>query len=101
MNHEASSRVLIKLPRDRAWALLQDLTLAHHYVPGVLRCELHGEQRHGVGHPREISVVAEGIGGVAPNFSQTSTCRFSCSPLICPEPSSRTPESPPVILVDH
>jgi carbon monoxide dehydrogenase subunit G len=54
MNHEASSRVLIKLPRDRAWALLQDLTLAHHYVPGVLRCELHGEQRHGVGASRRV-----------------------------------------------
>lgn len=54
MNHEVSSRVLLKIPRDQAWALLQDLTLSHHYVPGVLRCEIRTEQRQGLGASRRI-----------------------------------------------
>ncbi len=54
MNHEASARVLINMPREQAWELLSDLTLAHHYVPGVLRCELHGQQRQGVGASRRV-----------------------------------------------
>lgn len=54
MNYEASARVVIDLPKDQVWALLQDLTLAHHYVPGVLRCELHPGPRSGVGASRRV-----------------------------------------------
>ena len=54
MNYEASARVVIDLPKDQVWAMLQDLTLAHRYVPGVLRCELHDGPTSGVGASRRV-----------------------------------------------
>ncbi|WP_372863086.1 SRPBCC family protein [Spongiibacter sp.] len=54
MNHEASARVVIDMPRELAWELLKDLSLAHHYVPGVLRCELHEGPRQGLGASRRV-----------------------------------------------
>lgn len=54
MNYEASARVVISLPKEQVWARLQDLTLAHCYVPGVLRCELHQGPVTGVGASRRV-----------------------------------------------
>ncbi len=55
MNHEATARVVINLPRDQVWAQLQDISLAINYVPGITGCEITTEKRQGVGASRRVS----------------------------------------------
>ncbi|MGJ8686275.1 MAG: SRPBCC family protein [Spongiibacteraceae bacterium] len=54
MLHEVSARVVIDMPREQAWQQLQDLSLPHNYVPGVLRCEITSDQPSGVGASRRV-----------------------------------------------
>ncbi|NRB43001.1 MAG: SRPBCC family protein [Pseudomonadales bacterium] len=54
MAREATHQVIIDIPTDKAWQIMQDLTAPHKYVPGLLKTEMHGEQRQGVGTSRRV-----------------------------------------------
>jgi hypothetical protein len=54
MNHEATARVVIDMPRDEAWDLLKDLSLAHHYVPRISRTEITTVKTQGLGASRRV-----------------------------------------------
>lgn len=54
MTREVSSQVVIKLPREQAWERLRDISLAHHYVPGIVDTRIIGEQTEGVGASRYV-----------------------------------------------
>jgi hypothetical protein len=49
-----SHSVVIDMPRAAAWSRLRDLTLAHNYVPGLVRTELLSAQREGAGASRRV-----------------------------------------------
>ena len=51
---EARADFFVKLSPSQAWSKLQDLSLAHHYVPGVEAVEILTAQRQGVGASRRI-----------------------------------------------
>ncbi len=42
------------MPVERAWSLMRDLSLAHHYVPGLVGTEVIGEPASGVGARRRV-----------------------------------------------
>lgn len=44
----------IEIPRTAAWERLSDISLAHHYVPGLVKTEIVSEQRTGVGASRYV-----------------------------------------------
>jgi len=52
--HVASSSVLINLPQDKAWELLRDLTLSHHYVPGLIKTQIMTDKKQGLGTSRRV-----------------------------------------------
>lgn len=54
MSQEVSARILIDLPLSRAWAKLRDISLAHHYVPGIVKTVIVSEQSEGVGASRYV-----------------------------------------------
>jgi len=54
MTTEVSARIVIDLPRARAWEKLRDISLAHHYVPGIVRTELVSANAEGVGASRYV-----------------------------------------------
>lgn len=54
MNNAAEHRVIIAMPRARAWEKLRDLGLAHNYVPGLVRTEITTGVRTGVGASRRV-----------------------------------------------
>ncbi|MEM9254988.1 MAG: SRPBCC family protein [Pseudomonadota bacterium] len=54
MTCEASAQAIIQLPRDEAWEKLRDISLAHHYVPGIVATEIVTEQKEGVGASRYV-----------------------------------------------
>ena len=54
MKHEAAARVVINMPREQAWSLLRDLSLAHNYVPGITRTEITTEKAEGPGASRRV-----------------------------------------------
>ena len=49
MSREITYKVSIDMPREKAWAIMQDITVPHKYVPGLIKTEMHGEQTSGVG----------------------------------------------------
>lgn len=49
-----TARSHIELPLELAWQNLRDLTLAKHYVPGVVDVEITTERAEGVGASRRI-----------------------------------------------
>jgi len=51
---EVSTTVRVALPRARAWELLRDLSLAHNYVPGLVKTEITTAARQGVGASRKV-----------------------------------------------
>ena len=51
---EACSVVIIDVPKDKAWDRLRDLSLAHYYVPGIVRTEITTDQKQGVGASRKV-----------------------------------------------
>lgn len=54
MAREITYQVVIDLPRERCWQIMQDITVPHKYVPGLIRTEFHTEQKHGVGASRRV-----------------------------------------------
>jgi hypothetical protein len=48
------SETLLELPVEDAWRLLKDLSLAHYYVPGVIRTEISTAASEGAGTSRRV-----------------------------------------------
>lgn len=51
---QARSEFVVRLPQSAVWQKLQDLRLAHHYVPGVEGVEILTPEAKGVGASRRI-----------------------------------------------
>jgi hypothetical protein len=58
MTAEVSAKVIIDIPHQAAWNKLRDLTLAVNYVPGLVKVEMSGDQREGVGASRKVYQAA-------------------------------------------
>ncbi|MFT4519691.1 MAG: hypothetical protein ACI9JM_002088 [Halioglobus sp.] len=54
MPQEVSSQVLIAIPIAEAWSKLRDISVAHNYVPGIVKTEVVTEQTSGVGASRYV-----------------------------------------------
>ncbi|MDG2047538.1 MAG: SRPBCC family protein [Halioglobus sp.] len=54
MAQEVSAKVLINIPLSAAWERLRDISLAHNYVPGIVKTEIVSEQLQGVGASRYV-----------------------------------------------
>lgn len=57
MRHSSSkvcTTVRVQVPRARAWALLQNLSLAHYYVPGLVNTEITTPAKKGLGASRRV-----------------------------------------------
>ncbi|CBL43658.1 hypothetical protein HDN1F_00750 [gamma proteobacterium HdN1] len=54
MATEVSACVELDLPRSEAWQKLADLSLAHHYVPGVVDTRITTSTLQGVGVSRNV-----------------------------------------------
>jgi hypothetical protein len=54
MSQEVQAQTLIDLPLSEAWAKLRDISLAHNYVPGIVKTEIVSEQAEGVGASRYV-----------------------------------------------
>lgn len=54
MTNTARAEILVDLPREQVWARLRDLSVAHHYVPGLTDTRITTEQREGVGTSRKV-----------------------------------------------
>jgi hypothetical protein len=54
MSQEATAQVIINLPLADAWDKLSDISLAHHYVPGIVKTEIVSEHTQGVGASRYV-----------------------------------------------
>lgn len=54
MAREATYQVTIDIPTEKAWQIMQDLTVPHNYVPGLIKTEMHTEQLQGVGTSRRV-----------------------------------------------
>lgn len=54
MPQEATAEIVIDLPRAEAWNKLRDISLAHNYVPGIVKTEIVTDQREGVGASRYV-----------------------------------------------
>jgi len=50
----ATWQVVIDMPREKAWGILQDLSKAHNYVPGVIDTQITTVQKTGVGASRTV-----------------------------------------------
>ena len=53
-NHRASVEVTAALPRADAWAVLSDFSLAHNYVPDLVRTEIVSSKQRGIGAHRRV-----------------------------------------------
>ena len=54
MTQSVASSVVIDMPRGDAWQRLKDISLAHNYVPGIVRTEIVTDLREGVGASRYV-----------------------------------------------
>lgn len=54
MDFAAEYEVRLEMSRASAWQKLRDLSLAHNYVPGVIRTELTTAEHSGVGASRRV-----------------------------------------------
>ncbi len=54
MTQQVTAQVIIGLPREVAWAKLRDISLAHHYVPGITRTQIVTDQLEGPGASRYV-----------------------------------------------
>jgi len=54
MPSEVSAQSIINLPREAAWEKLRDISLAHHYVPGLIKTEIITPEKEGVGASRYV-----------------------------------------------
>lgn len=48
------AEAVIDLPLEQAWQKLRDLSLAHHYVPGLVKTEVTTRQSMGIGASRRV-----------------------------------------------
>ncbi|GAB3324408.1 SRPBCC family protein [Haliea atlantica] len=58
--HEVTASVHADIASAAAWQLLQDFSLAHHYVPDIVRTELVSVQPNGVGAHRRVHAAGGG-----------------------------------------
>ncbi len=49
-----SATVHIDMPRPESWKLLRDLSIAHKYVPGIIKTEISTELKEGIGTSRKV-----------------------------------------------
>jgi uncharacterized membrane protein len=54
MTRKVSAQVVLDMPRAQVWEKLRDISLAHNYVPGIVKTEIVSEQREGVGASRYV-----------------------------------------------
>ena len=54
MKHSHSYSLEMALPREAAWQKLRDLSVAHHYVPGLTGTEIRTALKEGVGASRRV-----------------------------------------------
>ncbi|HEY6131979.1 MAG TPA: SRPBCC family protein, partial [Halioglobus sp.] len=54
MTREVSAQVLIDIPINEAWAKLRDISLAHNYVPGIVKTVVVSKHAQGVGASRYV-----------------------------------------------
>jgi hypothetical protein len=54
VSREVNAQVVINLPLDEAWEKLRDISLAHNYVPGIVKTEIVSERHEGVGASRYV-----------------------------------------------
>jgi hypothetical protein len=51
---QVSVAVLVQIPREQAWEKLRDFSVAHYYVPGLVRTEIVSPLREGIGAHRRV-----------------------------------------------
>lgn len=51
---EVSVQVDINMSREKAWEKLRNLSLAHHYVPGIIETRLTTAKAEGIGASRNV-----------------------------------------------
>lgn len=54
MTQEVQAQAVIDMPLQDAWSRLRDISLAHHYVPGIVKTEIVSEHVEGVGASRYV-----------------------------------------------
>ncbi len=54
MSNDASCSLRLEMPREKAWETLRDFSLAHNYVPGLVKSEVTTAQKEGVGASRKV-----------------------------------------------
>ena len=54
MTRKVTAQVVLDMPRGQAWNRLRDISLAHNYVPGIIKTEIVSEQVEGVGASRYV-----------------------------------------------
>ncbi len=54
MSSEATARVVMNVPREKAWEKLRDISMAHNYVPGIVKTEVTTSKKEGVGASRKV-----------------------------------------------
>jgi len=54
MAREAAFQTIINMPVQKAWEILQNLTVPDKYVPGVYKCVMHTQKTKGVGTSRHV-----------------------------------------------
>ena len=51
---EAKATTILNMPIEDAWSKLQDFSLAHNYVPGIIKTEITTENKNGLGASRKV-----------------------------------------------
>lgn len=54
MTQQVQAQAVIDIPHEIAWTKLRNISLAHHYVPGIFKTEVVSEQSEGVGASRYV-----------------------------------------------
>ena len=54
MTEHVKTQVIIDIPRSEAWNKLRNISLAHNYVPGIVKTELVSDTAEGVGASRYV-----------------------------------------------
>ena len=51
---EATATTILNMPIEEAWSKLQDFSLAHNYVPGIIKTEITTTKKNGLGASRKV-----------------------------------------------
>lgn len=54
MTRKVSAQVVLDMPRGQVWEKLRDLSLAHNYVPGIIKTVIVSDQAEGQGASRYV-----------------------------------------------